>query len=542
LQPILLSAATPSATVFSQCFDFHLGVAITQPTPCSFSASLAGDNGNVYTVVNNLNNSRTQKFTYDALNRIATGASQATSGSYCWGQSYTIDAWANLYQIAPTQCSSGGLSQTATVKNQLTGFGYDAAGNMISNGSTSYVYDSEGRLQYLNNSGNKESYLYDGDGQRVAKCTSTGSSNTCAVGSTGTLYFRDLAGETYMEQDLSGNFQNEFIFFNGGRVARSDSGHAVHYYFHNHLTSTEVVTNALGATPPEQDVDYTPYGQIQDGTASEHYLFTGKERDSESGLDEFGARYYGSSLGRFMTPDWATAPTDVPYASFGNPQSLNLYSYVNNNPTTTRDPDGHETQDTLDPQAAQEAGQTIGDVIVGSAKGLWNALASTANAVNATFINGPSIAFTGHAAIADVPEAQYSNTTQAVAGTVAPLAVAAQGMIGEAGAATETTASRSGAAREGIYEGPDAKAPGRTYVGQSGDIPSRLSQHEAAGKFPSGTKVSTTEVTGGKTAREVAEHNRIQQLGGVRSQPGSQTSNIRNPIGKNRQDLLKKPD
>jgi RHS repeat-associated protein len=71
------------------------------------------------------------------------------------------------------------------------------------------------------------------------------------------------------------------------------------------------------------------------------YKFTGKERDAESGLDEFGARYYGSSFGRFMTPDWAAKPTDVPYANFGNPQSLNLYSYVNNNPTTTRDPDGH---------------------------------------------------------------------------------------------------------------------------------------------------------------------------------------------------------
>jgi len=68
---------------------------------------------------------------------------------------------------------------------------------------------------------------------------------------------------------------------------------------------------------------------------------TGKERDSESGLDMFGARYYGSSLGRFMTPDWAAKPIDVPYADFGNPQSLNLYSYVKNNPTTTRDPDGH---------------------------------------------------------------------------------------------------------------------------------------------------------------------------------------------------------
>jgi RHS repeat-associated protein len=70
-------------------------------------------------------------------------------------------------------------------------------------------------------------------------------------------------------------------------------------------------------------------------------LFTGKERDAESNLDMFGARYYGSSLGRFMTPDWAAKPTAVPYAHYGNPQSLNLYSYVQNNPTTIGDPDGH---------------------------------------------------------------------------------------------------------------------------------------------------------------------------------------------------------
>jgi RHS repeat-associated protein len=55
----------------------------------------------------------------------------------------------------------------------------------------------------------------------------------------------------------------------------------------------------------------------------------------------FGARYYGSSLGRFMTPDWAAKPIAVPYAHYGNPQSLNLYSYVQNNPTTVGDPDGH---------------------------------------------------------------------------------------------------------------------------------------------------------------------------------------------------------
>src|SRR5438552_12540010 len=69
--------------------------------------------------------------------------------------------------------------------------------------------------------------------------------------------------------------------------------------------------------------------------------FTGKERDSESGLDNFGARYDSSTLGRFMTPDWAARPTTVPYAVFGDPQSLNLYGYVRNDPVSRADLDGH---------------------------------------------------------------------------------------------------------------------------------------------------------------------------------------------------------
>jgi RHS repeat-associated protein len=69
---------------------------------------------------------------------------------------------------------------------------------------------------------------------------------------------------------------------------------------------------------------------------------TGKERDSESGNDYFGARYYASTMGRFLSPDWASRVEPVPYAKLDNPQSLNLYSYVWNNPLSRNDPDGHE--------------------------------------------------------------------------------------------------------------------------------------------------------------------------------------------------------
>ncbi len=67
-------------------------------------------------------------------------------------------------------------------------------------------------------------------------------------------------------------------------------------------------------------------------------ISTGKERDQESGLDNFGARYYGSNMGRFTSPD----PSGLALADITNPQSFNLYSYVLNNPLSFIDPNGLE--------------------------------------------------------------------------------------------------------------------------------------------------------------------------------------------------------
>ncbi len=62
--------------------------------------------------------------------------------------------------------------------------------------------------------------------------------------------------------------------------------------------------------------------------------FAGKERDSESGLDYFGARYYGSALGRFTSPDEGLF-------IWRDPQTLNRYAYSRNNPRTFIDPTGN---------------------------------------------------------------------------------------------------------------------------------------------------------------------------------------------------------
>jgi RHS repeat-associated protein len=69
--------------------------------------------------------------------------------------------------------------------------------------------------------------------------------------------------------------------------------------------------------------------------------FTSKERDAETGLDYFLARYYSGAQGRFTSPDWSSRPESIPYAKLDNPQTLNLYAYVVSNPLRFVDIDGH---------------------------------------------------------------------------------------------------------------------------------------------------------------------------------------------------------
>src|SRR5258708_13920358 len=76
------------------------------------------------------------------------------------------------------------------------------------------------------------------------------------------------------------------------------------------------------------------------------YKFTGKERDAESGLDDFDARHYASTMGRFMQPDPVGGHNE-------DPQTLNRYAYVRNNPLSLTDPTGLDFY-----RHAQKAGDT----------------------------------------------------------------------------------------------------------------------------------------------------------------------------------------
>jgi len=138
------------------------------------------------------------------------------------------------------------------------------------------------------------------------------------------------------------------------------------FQFGDWLGTRRVLTDYTGNI--EETCDSLPYGNGETcaPTPTEH-LFTGKERDAESGNDYFGARYYSSDAGRFLTPDWAANAQPVPYADLGNPQSLNLYAYVFDDPVTGVDLDGHQG-----PQSLQAyCGASWADGTFGSCAAAW---------------------------------------------------------------------------------------------------------------------------------------------------------------------------
>jgi RHS repeat-associated protein len=176
--------------------------------------------------------------------------------------------------------------------------------------------------------------VYDGNGLRVEKFHI--SSGTCAAPQgqvVDALYWRAVTGQAIAETDGSGNLQNEYVFFNGQRIAQRAASGSVHYYYTDQVGSTTVLTDGSGN--PCYQATFTPYGQefaTQD-TCTQNYKFTGYERDAETGLDYAFARYYDSRLGCFLSAD--PLGGDV-----SDPQSLNRYAYVENRGATFTDPSG----------------------------------------------------------------------------------------------------------------------------------------------------------------------------------------------------------
>jgi RHS repeat-associated protein len=253
--------------------------------------------------------------------------------------SYVYDRFGNRWQqngsnsfIATFTGNNPGNPQN---NNRMDGYSYDAAGNMTSDGTNVYTYDAENRITQVNLPGTNgalvATYVYDADGHRVQKVSTVGNNSDPA----GTwIFFYDQAGRWVQEFNSPNNIFVRGNFYAGGRhVAFVGGGNTT--FSHSDWLGTERMRNGYSSPTNLESCSSLPFGDGLSCTNSDisPAHFTGKDRDAATGLDNFGARFDSSSLGRFMSPD--------PFGGHQeDPQTLNRYAYVRNNPLNLTDPTG----------------------------------------------------------------------------------------------------------------------------------------------------------------------------------------------------------
>jgi RHS repeat-associated protein len=288
------------------------------------------------------------------------------------------------------------------------------------------------------------------------------------------------------------------------------SAQEVQFYHLDAIGNVRVVTNQAGQVVERHD--YLPFGEecttgpcaadTPAGSGQPKH-FTGKERDTETGLDYFGARYYRGNLGRFTTVDPAMNATLGLY----DPQRWNRYAYGRNNPFRYVDPDGKDSID-----LAIGFGKGVGGVAagvlaapfafaadpVGTVKGAASGIADSASALsfaaqNPGYLLETYVQLSTSANGAD-QQALGSAFGQGTAVAALTLAPAAKGA--PMGAVTDTPASTPvGRLGSPLEVTPGTNAPttigGRAYTGHA------LDRMQGRGLTPS--VVEDTIATGGKT-------------------------------------------
>lgn len=244
----------------------------------------------------------------------------------------------NLLSL-PTTTTGSDISNYGTPEaNPYTSnhnLNYDDNGSLVSDGIQCYVYSEANKLVQVKNCGTNAlvaEYTYNDAGTRVRQ----------KLYDAGTLIKTVYNLSPFTELTVHAADQKQIInyyyFANKELVARDSYEVGVpasqeRYYYHaDHLGSTTVLTNSLGSI--QEGTSYAPYGEVLSGGTASKHQFTGQEYDHATGLNYYQSRYYHPYQRRFAQPD-----TLIPDAF--DPQQLNPYSYVRNNPVKYVDPDGH---------------------------------------------------------------------------------------------------------------------------------------------------------------------------------------------------------
>jgi RHS repeat-associated protein len=288
--------------------------------------------GSITAILDGVDSSASQSFAYDELNRLV----RAQSSSYA-------SAPATLsYAYDVTRVQS--LTSTSDGRN----YSYDPNGNLVGDGQRTLVWDPENRLASVTLGAATTTLTYDDAGARLKK-----------DGSSGTVLYASAQFECATPP---GGVETctRYIVGNGIRLA-SVAGTTVRYFHLDHLGSTRVVTSAQEVV---ERASYRPFGLTLSDTASggSRQKFSAKELDAETGLYNYGARYYDPALGRFVSADSVLQ-------SVLDPQLLNRYAYARNNPVLLADPSGHFVIAPF--LAAVIIGAVVGGVSAGIASN-WN--------------------------------------------------------------------------------------------------------------------------------------------------------------------------
>jgi RHS repeat-associated protein len=325
LQPTQIGLGTTSTNSGTMKLDYTYG-----------TGAGSDNNGNVVTQTITVGASvMLQSYGYDRVNRLLT-ASESVGGVTKWTQTFGYDVYGNRTSLVNTGPDSGWLPPASApavnaANNRFNSpFGYDPAGNVTTdNNGNIFGYDAENRQKTCTVAGLPSKYSYDGDGHRVTKEVGADPSKVT------TVFVYNASGQMIAEY----NTPDQPVQGGGGTS----------YLTADHLGSTRVVTDSSGGVKARHD--YLAFGEeisanvsgrttgmgysVVDGVRQK---FTQKERDNESGLDYFGARYYSSSYARFCSPDkWGTSLSHLV-----DPQRLNRYAYVRDNPNKYDDPDGND--------------------------------------------------------------------------------------------------------------------------------------------------------------------------------------------------------
>ncbi len=310
-------------------------VTIKSGSPAMLNLHYTFDNvGNILSAQDNIGTAGTTNYSYDDLNRLLSAS--VTNGANQYSRSWTYTPIGNM-QTRVEQGNTTTYSYDTNHKHAVAQAGsnyfcYDNNGNMTRRNATSSActngdqmsYDVENRMTSMTTASGTTSFAYSGDGVRVLR----------EVVGVGTTYYIGSHFEVYKPNGSSAT-TNKYYYFGSQRVAARING-TLFYMQGDHLGSSSLVMTLSGTLNTRQT--YFPYGAKRTTEGSPlptDYTFTGQKSDDSTGLMFYNARYYDAGLGRFTQAD-----TIVPNPS--DPQSLNRYSYVRNNPVNLVDPTGHE--------------------------------------------------------------------------------------------------------------------------------------------------------------------------------------------------------